>query len=61
MFQLETLRDISWTIKHLPKCFFVIDKNTVVPLKSEIIIKFTRSTIDVILYANISKLSNIKK
>ena len=61
MFQLETLRDISWTIKHLAKCFFVIDKNTVIPLKSEIIIKFTRSTIDVILYANISKLSNIKK
>ena len=61
MFQLETLRGISWTIKHLAKCLFVVDKNTIIPLKSEIIIKFTRNTIDVILYANTSKLSNIKE
>jgi len=44
----------------LAKCLFVVDKNTIIPFKSEIIIKFTRNTIVVILYANTSKLSNIK-
>ena len=44
----------------MAKCLFVVDKNTIIPFKSEIIIKFTRSTINVILYANTSKLSNIK-